>query len=81
MQQEAANQQPDAQTLFLQAEAEKSQALAVKAQADTALIQAKTKDTIVQAAERLAGIDRDDQKQALDTAQALVKAATLEHQE
>lgn len=81
MQEEAANQQPDAQTLFLQAEAEKSQALAVKAQADTALIQAKTKDTIVQAAERLAGIDRDDQKQALDTAQALVKAASAQSQQ
>lgn len=81
LQEEAQNQQPDPQNLYLQAEAEKSNALAVKAQADTALIQAKTKDTIANTAERLAGIDRDDQEQALKTAQAMVKAASAQSQQ
>lgn len=78
LQAEAQNQQPDAQTIYLEAEAKKSDSLAVKAQADTALIQAKTKDTIAETAERLAGIDRDDQKQALETAQAMFKAASAQ---
>jgi len=45
-----ANQQPDPQAQFLMAEAQKAQALALKAQADTELTKAKT-------AETLSGID------------------------
>lgn len=76
----AQNQQPDPQALYLQAEAEKSQALAVKAQADTAFTEAKTKDTIAKTAQTLAGIDRDDQKQALETAKAFGNAVTAQQQ-
>lgn len=68
------NQQPDPQALYLQAEAEKSQALAVKAQADTALTMARSKETIAKTAAALADIDREDQKQLFDEAERLGQA-------
>lgn len=68
---EAQNQQPDPQTLYLQAEAAKSEALAMKAQADTGLTTAKRQETIAKTAEILAGIDRDDKYEALDSARQI----------
>lgn len=54
---ERANQKPDAQTQFLQAEAEKSLQLAQKAQADTVAALAKAKESEANAAEKLAKIE------------------------
>lgn len=68
---EAQNRQPDPQTLYLQAEAAKSEALAMKAQADTGLTTAKRQETIAKTAEILAGIDRDDKYEALDSARQI----------
>lgn len=72
------NQQPDPQALYLQAEAEKSQALAVKAQADTALTMARSKETIAKTAAALADIDREDQKQLFDEAERLGQAVSAQ---
>lgn len=62
--QQQANQQPDAQTQFLLAEAQKSSANAVLALAKTEEAQAKTAAT-------LAGIDNDQQAQVVDTMRAI----------
>lgn len=64
-------QQPTEEQEFLQAEAAKSQALAAKAEADTALSMAKAKDTQANTIETLAGIERDDRQQAIDLAKEL----------
>ena len=78
---EMQNQQPDPQTVYLQAEAQKSEALAVKAQADTALTMARQKETIAKTAETLAKIDRDDQAQAFSEAEKLFNAASTQSQQ
>lgn len=59
-----AQQPPSAQDQYLQSEANKSQALAAKAVADTDLTKAKTIETI-------AGIDLEQQKQAMEYAKAI----------
>ena len=66
-----AQQQPTPDQIYLQAEAEKSQALAAKAAADTQLSEAKTIDTKANTMETLAGIDRDDRQQVLTLAKEL----------
>lgn len=67
MQEASANAQPDAQQSYLMAEAQKSTALAEKAAADTELTRAKTVET-------LAGIDMDQRRAAIETAQAIAGA-------
>ena len=56
----AANQQPDPQSLALLAMAEKENRLAHKAEADTALSKAKTVETLVGAQAKQAESERDD---------------------
>eukprot|EP00919_Chromeraceae_sp_WS-2016_P051633 GHVR01122445.1.p1 GENE.GHVR01122445.1~~GHVR01122445.1.p1 ORF type:complete len:684 (+),score=124.11 GHVR01122445.1:300-2351(+) len=65
MTEESANQQPDANTLYLQAESEKSLAQADKARADTILTQAKADETIAKTMETIAGMERADQEQLM----------------
>jgi hypothetical protein len=60
-----ANQKPDAQTEFLQAEAKKSLALADKARADTEAALAKAKESEASAAEKLAKIQALPMEQLL----------------
>lgn len=67
MQQEAANQQPDAQQTYLMAESQKAQAMATKAQAETEKINAQT-------AEILAGISMSERDQVLKLAQMIASA-------
>ena len=57
MEEAAANAQPDPQSQFFMAEAEKSQALAVKAGADSVKAAADTELTKAKTAETLANID------------------------
>lgn len=64
MAQEAENTPPDPNAMYLQAEAQKAQALAVKAAADTELVKAKT-------AETLAGITMEQRNQVLELARML----------
>jgi len=64
-------QQPSAEQTFLEAEAEKSKALAAKAMADTELSQAKTTDTKANTIETLSGIERNDRQQAINLAKEL----------
>ena len=64
-------QEPDPQTVLAGALAQEAQAKAMKAQADTGLAVAKTKESEAKAAETLAGIPLAQQKQALQTAQAI----------
>jgi hypothetical protein len=71
-QQAAAEAQgPTPEQEFLQAEAQKSQAMAAKAVADTELSEAKTADTKANTIETLAGIERNDRQQAIDLAKEL----------
>ena len=72
--QELQNQQPDPNSLFLQASAEQAQAQAVKARADTVLTIAKTEETRAKAAETLANIDIAHRDQLIRTATALGEA-------
>lgn len=71
---EAQNQQPDANTVFLQASAEQAQAEAVKARADTILTVAKAEKTKAETAETLAGMDIAAQQHIVDTATKLGEA-------
>jgi len=68
---EAQGKGPDAQSIYLLAEAEKSQAAAAKAKADTILAAAKTEETQAKTVETLAGVERDDREQLIDTVKAL----------
>ena len=68
LQQESQGQQPDAQTQYFLAEAEKSKSQAVKAQADTQLNIAKAEEVRASTIETLSRLDMDKQKQAIDTA-------------
>jgi hypothetical protein len=69
LQAEAENAPPDANTAYLMAEAQKSQALTVKAAADTELVKAKT-------AETLAGITMEQRAQVLELARMLQSQQT-----
>lgn len=81
MQAEAVNQQPDPNSIFLQASAEQAQAEAAKARADTILTIAKSKETQAKTAETLAGMSRDDQDMVLKTVEAVNKQKELDIKE
>lgn len=60
--QEAQNEQPDANTLYLQSEAKKNEALAVKAQADTELTLARSEETKAKTVDVLSRLDHEEQR-------------------
>ena len=74
MQDAADNQQPDPQTMYLMAEAEKAQAMAVKAGADTEKTLAEAEQTKAKTAEILAGMDMSERQFVVDTAEKLSAA-------
>jgi hypothetical protein len=65
------NQQPDPQSLYLQAEAAKAQAQAVKAQADTEYTMARAEETRAKTVETLASVENDQRESAVKTAKNL----------
>lgn len=65
--------QKDPQSTYLEAEAAKSNALAKKAYADTGYTVARTEETRADTMETLAGIERNERKEALDTVEKLQK--------
>jgi hypothetical protein len=65
------NQQPDPQSLYLQAEAAKAQAQAVKAQADTEYTMARAEETRAKTVETLASVENDQRANAVRTAKDL----------
>ncbi len=65
------NQQPDPQSLYLQAEATKAQAQAVKAQADTEYAVARAEETRAKTIETLASVENDQRESAVKTAKNL----------
>ena len=65
--------QPDPQSMYLEAEAAKSQAQAQKALADTEYTMARTEETRADTIETLAGIERSERKDVLNTAEQLQK--------
>jgi hypothetical protein len=67
----AQGQQPDPQSMFLMAEAEKAKALALKAQADTEYSVARTEETRAKTAETISNIDIDQRKSAIETAEKI----------
>lgn len=71
MAQEAANQQPDPNAIYLQAAAEKAHADALKATAETELTAVKIGNTQADTAAKLASIQDQRVQQALAVAQAL----------
>lgn len=75
MAEQQAAQPPTAQDSYLQAEAEKSQAIAAKTRADTALSMANTEKTQAQTEEIRAGIGRDDSAHVLEIGKTLHEAS------
>lgn len=71
--QEAQNQQPDAQTLYLQSAAQSEQAKAVKAQADTVLTAAKAEQTKAETAQTLSNMSIEQQSHVIDVVERLNK--------
>lgn len=71
MMQAMQNQQPDPQSLYLQAEAKKAQAQAVKAQADTEYTMARVEETRAKTIETLASVENDQRESAVKTAKNL----------
>ncbi|MFB1502127.1 portal protein [Thiocapsa sp. N5-Cardenillas] len=67
--------QPDAQALYLQAEAEKATAQAAQARATTVKTIADAELSRARTVEALAGVDLDERKGAVDTAKALAEIA------
>ena len=67
----AQGEQQDPQSMYLMAEATKAQALAVKAQADTEYTMARVEETRAKTAETLSGIDIDQRKSAIETAEKI----------
>jgi hypothetical protein len=65
------NQQPDPQSLYLQAEASKAQALGIKAQADTELTMARVEETRAKTVDTLASVENDQRANAVKTAKDL----------
>ena len=63
--------QPDPQSMYLEAEAAKSQAQAQKAMADTEYTLARTEETRADTIETLAGIERKERESVVDTAKQL----------
>ena len=64
--QEAQNQQPDANTLYLQSESEKNKSLAIKAQADTELGIARAEETKAKAIDLMTRLDMDERQAVLE---------------
>jgi len=64
--QEAQNQQPDANTIYLQSEAKKNEALAVKAQADTQLTLARSEETKAKTVDVLSRLDLEEQRTLME---------------
>jgi len=58
----AQGQQPDPQAMYLMAEAQKAEALSLKAQADTQYSLARTEETRAKTAETVSNIDIDQPK-------------------
>jgi len=75
-----ANQPPDPQAQFLQAEAQKSMALAGKAQADTQLTVAKVDQTRADTVVKLAGVGQAQASHALAVSQHVEGAAQTREQ-
>lgn len=75
-QQQAQNQQPDPNALYLQAAAKEAEAKAVKAQADTELTLAKAGETRAKTAETVAGMDLAERKHTLSVAENLHDVVT-----
>lgn len=71
MMQMAQSQQPDPQSVYLQAEAAKAQAQAVKAQADTEYTIARAEETRAKTIETLSSVENDQRESAVKTAQTL----------
>lgn len=71
MMQMSQNQQPDPQSLYLQAEAAKAQAQAVKAQADTEYTIARAEETRAKTIETLSSVENDQRESAVKTAESL----------
>ena len=65
--------QPDPQSMYLEAEAAKAQAQAQKALADTEYTMARTEETRADTIETLAGIERKERENVLNTAEQLQK--------
>ena len=63
--------EPDPQSIYLEAEAAKSQAQAQKALADTEYTMARTEETRADTIETLAGIERKERENVLNTAEQL----------
>lgn len=64
-----ANVQQDPQTAYLLAEAAKSQAQAIKAQADTEYTLARSEETKAKTIQTLSSVDIDERKSAIETAE------------
>jgi len=71
MMQAAQNQQPDPQSLYLQAAADEAQAKAQKAKADTVKVIVDAEKAKAETAETLARMNRDDQQAVLQMVQQL----------
>jgi len=67
-------QQPNPQALLLEAAAKEAEAKAIHAEAQAGLAVARTEQAKADTAATLAGISREDQAQAVATAQAIAKA-------
>lgn len=74
----AQNQPPDPNAQYLQAAAEAETAKAAKARADTIYTVARAEETRAKTAETLSGINRDDQKAAIELAEAVQQAGTTQ---
>lgn len=70
---EMQNTPPDPNAQFLQASAQQAQAQSVKSQADAILAAAKAKESEAKTAEILAGIDRNERSQVLETVKAFTE--------
>lgn len=73
MAEEAQNAQPDANQQYLQAAAQEAQAKAQKAQADTVLSAARAEESQAKTVEILAGVDREDRQQLVETVKAITE--------
>jgi hypothetical protein len=69
--QEIQNTPDDANTIYLKAAAENEKAKALKAQADTILSQARADSERADTVETLAGVERENYQQAIDTIEKL----------
>ena len=71
MQEAQANVQPDPQSAYLMAEAAKSQAQAIQAQANTEYTLARAEETKAKTIQTLSSVDIDERKSAIETAEKI----------